>query len=258
MTPPSHHNLEEPVPVCSKSPDDTSWFPYKELGLGVSRNSSCETLSLTCSDSPDSSTTDDTDDDSFDNSPFNSRKRYRRLDLHVIEEISFDDFSLSEEKIHEPSQKQKCENRRRRVVLSLPFIFMGLFIRYFICDQPRVQPSRHQTQLKYLKRVQRMIETSPLSKTFTIRLSGSRTDLLERSVDVLTRCASVEQVQVEWKSTMRPPRNIFRHASRKVTRVEQLATNAVFLLDEDVIFTCDELERGKNTVQAISVRMRQS
>jgi hypothetical protein len=248
MTPPSHHDLEEPAPLCSKSPDDALWSPYKQLRLEDCRSSSCETLSLTCSDSLNSSGTDDTDDDSFSNSPNNSRNRYRRLDLHVIKEIAFDYYSLTEEKIHEPSQKQKCEIRRRRVVLALPFIITGLFLRYFKCEPSRVQPSHRHTPLKHLKRVRHMIEASPIPKSFTVRLSGDRTDLLERSVDVLTRCASVEQVQVEWKSTMRPPRNIFRHASRKVTRVEQLATNAVFLLDEDVIFTCDELERGKNKV----------
>lgn len=260
---PGHEALEDPQPLCSNATntDVVSWSPLKRLTLEDPSYSTFDTASLTCSESLNSSVTDDTDDDSYSVSPDYSRNRYRRIsshfslpqNLHVIKDLSFDDYATMEEKIHKPSQIRKWENRRRRLVLALPLVF-AILLAHFLLNHPhRIQPSDRHTQWKRFSkvdapRVRRMIQMSAIPDKFTIRLSGSRSDLLERSVDVLTRCSSVEEVQVEWKSSMGPPRKLFRHASGKVARVEQLVTNAVLLLDEDVFFTCDELERGKKTV----------
>lgn len=258
---PGHEALEDPQPLCSKGTDVVSWSPLKRLALEDPRYSTFDTASLTCSDSLNSSATDDTDEDSYSVSPDYSRNPYRRIsshfslpqNLHVIKDLSFDDFATMEEKIHKPSPIRKWEKRRRRLVLALPLVFTILLAHFLLYHRTEIQPSDRHTQWKRFPKVdapqvRSMIQMSAIPNKFTIRLSGSRSYLVERSVDVLTRCSSVEEVQVEWKSSMRPPRGLFRHASGKVARVEPLVTNAVLLLDEDVIFTCDELERGKNTV----------
>ena len=263
MSPPASPRRDEhSVPDCSKGQDDADCSPWKQLKDHDGRNYSyTDTASLTCSDSLNSSLTD-TDEETCSLSPDNSLKtRHTRLsplpragelarNLHVIEDMSFDsEYSMTEEKLHEPSSQQKCENRRRRLVWMLPLAMVGLVCYRFYppARRIRVDPQDWKHFLQYeAPQVRKLIETSPIPHAFTVKLTGSRSDLLERSVEVLTRCAPVEEVQVEWQSTMRPPRKLFRHASNKVVLFERLSNNAVLLLDEDVIFTCDELERGKN------------
>jgi hypothetical protein len=263
MSPPaSPRRDEKAVPDCSKGQDDTDCSPWKQLKDHNGRNYSyTDTASLTCSDSLNSSLTDTDEETSCSLSPDNSLKtRHARLsplpragelprNLHVIEDMSFDsDYS---EKLHEPSSQQKCQNRRRRLVWVLPLAMVGLVCYRFFppARRTRVDPQDWKHFLQNdAPRVRKLIETSPIPQAFTVKLTGRRSDLLERSVEALTRCASVEEVQVEWQSTMRPPRKLFRHASNKVVPSERLANNAVLLLDEDVIFTCDELERGKNHI----------
>ena len=266
MAPPSSPDRDElSVPDCSKVQHDGSCSPWKSMKGDDGRNFSyTDTASLTCSDSLNSSLTD-TDEETCSLSPDNSLKtRHSRLSpiaktaelprtLHVIEDLSFDgDYSLAEEKIHAPSKEKKCQNRRRRLVWVLPLAFIGLVCYRFSPPARRVRVDPHDW-IHFLQheapRVRRRIEKSSIPHSFTVRLSGRRSDLLERSVDVLTRCAPVEEVQVVWQSSMRPPRKLFRHESGKVTQAERLATTAVLLLDEDVIFTCDELERGKNYIE---------
>ena len=236
------------------------------------RNWSGETESLTCSDSLNSSLTDDTDEETCSISPDSSRRRgYRRLSpnsrqadlpssLTVIPDLSFDDYASREDKIHEPSSKKACHNRRKRVLWAMPPFLAGVVFYFRLMRLPHPPVEQPQDWKAFLQndapRIQRLIEVSPVSDTFTVRLSGGRPDLIERSVDVLTRCASVEEVQVEWQSTLRAPRKLFRHASRKVVRVEKLVTSAVLLLDEDVIFTCDELDRGKKFIRRVSCPTR--
>ncbi len=238
MSPPaSPRRDEKAVPDCSKGQDDTDCSPWKQLKDHNGRNYSyTDTASLTCSDSLNSSLTDTDEETSCSLSPDNSLKtRHARLsplpragelprNLHVIEDMSFDsDYS---EKLHEPSSQQKCQNRRRRLVWVLPLAMVGLVCYRFFppARRTRVDPQDWKHFLQNdAPRVRKLIETSPIPQAFTVKLTGRRSDLLERSVEALTRCASVEEV-------------------------ERLANNAVLLLDEDVIFTCDELERGKNHI----------
>lgn len=252
------------MPDCSKTDNDASCSPWKSIKGEDGRNwSYTDTASLTCSDSLNSSLTD-TDEETCSLSPDTSLKtRPNRLSpvaksadfprtLHVIEDLSFDgECSLeSEAKIHVASKKQKCRTRRRRLMWALPLAITGLvYYRFFARARRALHRVNSQDWKHFLEyeapRVRRLVKATTIPESYTVRLSGSRSDLLERSVDLVTRCASVEEVQVEWQSSMRPPRKLFRHPSAKVTQVERLTTNAVLLLDEDVIFTCDELERGK-------------
>lgn len=263
MEPSTSEPDEHSVPDCSKKENDETFSPWKSIKNEDGRNwSYTDTASLTCSDSLNSSLTD-TDEETCSLSPDSSLKtRHSRLSpisrsaeipqrLNAIEDLSFDDeCPLSEAKIHAPSKLQKCRAARRRLIWALPLVIAGV-----ICYRsfPRSRRGRHGVDPLDWKhfmqheapRVRRQIETSTIPASFSVRLAGGRSDLLERSVDVLTRCASVEEVQVEWQSSMRPPRKLFRHPSGKVAPLERLTTNAVLLLKEDVIFTCNELERGK-------------
>lgn len=265
MAPPASPEPDEhSVPDCSKKENDASCSPWKSFKGEHGRNwSYTDTASLTCSDSLNSSLTD-TDEETCSLSPDSSLKTRRATSLspihsratefprklHVIEDLSFDTECSTppEPKIHPPTSEQKFRAIRRRLMWLLPVAITGLVYFLSLSKTRRVQVD-HDDWKYFLQheapRIRQSIEASHLPTSFSVRLSGSRSDLLERSVDVLTRCSFVEEVQVEWKSSMRPPKKLFRHASGKVTHVERLLTNAILVLDEDVLFTCDELERGK-------------
>mmetsp|Transcript_17623 Transcript_17623/g.28504 ORF Transcript_17623/g.28504 Transcript_17623/m.28504 type:complete len:388 (-) Transcript_17623:677-1840(-) len=82
---------------------------------------------------------------------------------------------------------------------------------------------------------------------YTIILRGSRLDLLQQSLDIVSRCPSVNEVLVDYPNGELPIA-MMSHDSRKVTPYsESLSTNAVFLLSEGVILSCTELEKGFQT-----------
>lgn len=85
------------------------------------------------------------------------------------------------------------------------------------------------------------------SLEFTIRIRGHRVDLVTQSLDFHAQCPSVKDVQVEWtdKSTSEVPASLLRHKSGKVKPLGKPSTPAVLLVDEDLILTCQEIERGK-------------
>jgi len=83
---------------------------------------------------------------------------------------------------------------------------------------------------------------------YTIKLKGHRLDLVLQSLDYHAQCPSVKSVQVEWNHPTKPnivPKSVLKHKSGKVTNTATPRTSAVFLLDEDVLLTCEEIERGK-------------
>ena len=101
--------------------------------------------------------------------------------------------------------------------------------------------------------VNKISSHKPQSREFTIRLKGQRLDLMLQSLDFHAQCPFVHGVQIDWtggdasnNNSNNIPQAIMHHKSGKVqTLSEKLATPAVFLLDEDVLLTCEEMERGK-------------
>lgn len=89
------------------------------------------------------------------------------------------------------------------------------------------------------------ISRKSASREYTISIKGQRLDLVLQSLDFHTQCPSVKSVQVEWADQNNPiPVSILHHKSGIVEAYGKPSTQAVFLLDEDVLLTCDEMERG--------------
>lgn len=102
--------------------------------------------------------------------------------------------------------------------------------------------------LKDAEAVRQKIANKLPGDELTIRLRGGRLDLIQHSLDAHSRCPFVNEIQVEWlpdsESGNLPP-SLLYHAGGKSTEIGKLSTNAVFLLSEEIIFSCDEIERGK-------------
>ena len=84
------------------------------------------------------------------------------------------------------------------------------------------------------------IQTTRLNKSYTIRLVGTRPDLVDQSIVAHSGCLRVKQIQIitdALPSTWKVPKG---YASTG----DPLTTNGVLLLQDDVKLTCDELDRG--------------
>ena len=81
---------------------------------------------------------------------------------------------------------------------------------------------------------------------YTIRIRGHRVDLITQSLDFHAQCPSVKDVQIEWTdNSSQLPASILTHKSGKVKSFGKPSTPAILLLDEDLILTCQEIERGE-------------
>ena len=86
----------------------------------------------------------------------------------------------------------------------------------------------------------KFIQTPRLNKSYTIRLVGTRPDLVEQSIVTHGSCHRVKQIQVvadALPSSWKAPNG---YASMG----DPLTTDGVLLLQDDVKLTCDELDRG--------------
>jgi hypothetical protein len=81
----------------------------------------------------------------------------------------------------------------------------------------------------------------------TIQLRGGRLDLIQHSLDAHSRCTVVKEIQVEWLPDSdggNLPPSLLYHDGGKTSEIGKLSTNAVLLLSEETVFSCDEIERG--------------
>jgi len=89
------------------------------------------------------------------------------------------------------------------------------------------------------------IRGSPSGATFTVVLHGSRLDLLKRAVDAHSQCSEVSEIQVEYHGDGGVfPNYLHRYGRGKVSRVGPLSTTGVFVGDEGVIFSCEDLQNA--------------
>jgi Glycosyl transferase family 64 domain len=91
---------------------------------------------------------------------------------------------------------------------------------------------------------------------FTVRLRGERLDLLRRSIEHISRCSGVRQIQIDHDSPNDFPDEILSHESGKVVRMlsynlaatatkqQQGSTDAILLLDEGLTLSCLDVERA--------------
>ena len=95
------------------------------------------------------------------------------------------------------------------------------------------------------KVLQRISTKSP-GHEYTIRIRGHRVDLMMQSLDFHSQCPSVKDVQIEWTDdASQIPPSIATHKSGKVNALGKPSTQAILLLDEDLILPCHDIERGE-------------
>jgi hypothetical protein len=114
---------------------------------------------------------------------------------------------------------------------------------------------------------------------FTILLGGGRIDLLQQSLDAMSSCPSVQSINIDYHPAtttnknnyvdqssvpgIHIPPSLLSHSSGKVEpamtslsqetttvsspKIASVATDAVFLLQEGIILSCPELEKGFRT-----------
>ena len=80
------------------------------------------------------------------------------------------------------------------------------------------------------------------AKEYTIVLKGSRLDLIQQSLDAHSKCSSVREIQTELLDSKALT---FSFNSKAVPLSDTFSTDGVFLLSEDVVLSCEEIERGK-------------
>jgi hypothetical protein len=92
------------------------------------------------------------------------------------------------------------------------------------------------------------ISSTPTGRSFTIRLKGGRIDLLKQSLDAHSRCSSVSEIQIDFRGTDDDfPLTILRYGAGKATIVRESSTAGLFLLNEGMMFSCEDLDNAFKT-----------
>jgi len=144
--------------------------------------------------------------------------------------------------------------------LALSSVFSMVFVAQ--SRAPSYMTSRRLTA-RAIKKIERK-NIAKRQSMFTVLLKGSRIELLQQSLDHHARCRSVKSVWVEYldgdeRSDGVPPPSLLNHGSDKVMLPSQkIKTDGVLLLDEGIIFTCNELDRAftewrKDPVRLVSL-----
>lgn len=155
---------------------------------------------------------------------------------------------------------------RKKVLFKM--LFVTCVATFFLTSMVLVAQSRSQFNLTSRRLAQRAVRKIERKKTthstFTIVLKGSRIELLQQSLDHHARCNAVRGVRIDWQAQDDDddddglPESIVGHRSGKVLEpgVEEKAkTDGILLLDEGIIFTCNELERGFSEWRVDPVRI---
>lgn len=172
----------------------------------------------------------------------------KREDAALQDHSILPDLEGDEAKLHAPSKWKAHLAWKKKVAMTLSLVLFGLLCRSCILKRGSRKRLVHndwgRLARKDARRLRRSIKRSNPDNSFTIQLTTSRLDLLRRSIDAHAGCPSVQNLQIHWKSEMKLPMNLLRSWSNKISQPNEKSSNAVLLLDEDVIFTCDELERA--------------
>jgi hypothetical protein len=144
--------------------------------------------------------------------------------------------------------------RQRDLILGVfAFSLASMLVCYsYTIATPMVRIASEREAWKHflehkVPRVRRKIKAKSPGLEYTIRLKGSRLDLIQQSIDAHSRCPNVREVQVEWiPGAELLPETIFfqQQGTIVVPAGKNPMTNGVFLLSEDVILSCDDIDRG--------------
>jgi hypothetical protein len=222
---------------------------------GLSRQPSFDTASLTLKSSSSAETV--TIEEEAFGSPSHLRRRQHNISVPPHgNEPSYDEDGVDEvdddkKRFHETlKHASKRWHNLIRLLLKSALVVSSC---YFLWSSKTLEgmdlsaknkwkmPSKQQAR-KLVHKIQRQ----PLRDGVTVRLQGDRIDLMWQSVDRLSRCPSVETVQIEWghQNKEAVPEILLYHKSRKVTRVGETNTDAVLLFGESVQLSCEDLERA--------------
>jgi hypothetical protein len=158
---------------------------------------------------------------------------------------------------HGEIDSRKRPRRQKRKVYTI-LIYFALaaataLLGYNSCDHNFrvILKSQRLVWQRFLQKeaevVRQKIAHKPPGDKLTIQLRGGRLDLIQHSLDAHSRCPVVKEIQVEWlpdSDRGNLPPSLLYHDGGKTTEIGKLSTNAVFLLSEEIIFSCDEIERG--------------
>ena len=233
------------------------------------------TLSLNYEDdsfsspSEDNNSTDENDVASIYHSPLLLRKRLlsltpspiQRFDDHDHDEYE-NDMPVSHRNTVQPRVLWKKRSNIRLVCFSLSMLayvftttinYSSMMASFREKDSPGYAMSRQSKEWddfhrQKAQKIMQKLSKRSTSSQYTIRIKGHRLDLVLQSLDYHAQCPSVKKVQVEWTdpAMKRLPRSVLKHKSGKVEEsgAKSKSSSAVFLLDEDVLLQCDEIERG--------------
>jgi len=242
-----------------ESDDD---FSSCERGDG----SSVETASLTKEPSLASSCSNDTLEDCFAVSPAKIRRLRLRhggfpspfpapYEISLIEEellLKRDDDQAELLFLHDNSQTPSHPRRGKIKGRSLFVTFLWsafLFSFWSIASSFREPGKWHMPSRRLVRKIgKRSMKAVDKEAGLTIRLTGSRINLLHQSLETLGHCDKVSQIQIDWKEVDESfPETLLSHDSEKVVDASastKFATDAVLLLEESVRLTCDDLDRA--------------
>jgi len=144
--------------------------------------------------------------------------------------------------------------RQRTIVTFLVLILIPLYIitshviHSSATPSPtkRFQPHRLEQRWKkhldskgpaVLKSIRAQQRTLQASTSYTIRLTGTRADLVRRSIDSHARCPHVGKIQVQGFPAS-------PESSEKIEEWGKVSTEGILLLTDDVLLSCDELDRA--------------
>lgn len=221
-----------------------------------------DTLSLTCDESSSMSSSSssivDNDNDPSDNeidiyeSPHLLRRRLLPLAPSPITPQVFLDSPLQRQPLaNKVSWKRRPPIRMLGLTLSLAWtvyvLSMSTSVRWMREPFP-FSPDTQEWRRFLRRRAPKILHKLPAqssSREYTIRIRGHRVDLITQSLDFHSSCPSVKEVQVEWtdQKSKLPP-SLLGHKSGKVKPFRKTSTAGVFLLDENLILSCQDIEKA--------------
>jgi hypothetical protein len=236
----------KPLPVYWSSRDDLNFSIETESTSSTEIDSSFSKDSLSS-----------VDDDEIE-TPTNVRSRFFRS--ADGDERGHEVWLLNDSINYERPQKRRMKRSSRflrlyRVLVSIAACFSLAAIKSSLSVSVQ-----HETWNRFLQddaqRIQQEIRTGSTGKDFTILLRGSRLDLLQQSLETHSRCASVNEIQVQFEGFERLPETVLAHPSGKVVPSNTISTEGVFLLSDDVLLSCEELEKGKESKGCVRPRCK--
>lgn len=178
--------------------------------------------------------------------------RHRGQDLSC----SFEDREVSELAYKyandSKNRREKCgEPRTSSANAFLGLAFLLSLLGVLVLRTPMARGREFSQWRRFLERDARTlvkeIKKTPVGSAFTIRLRGKRVDLLRQSIDVLSQCSSVDEIQVEFDRSSHFPSVLYRYGGGKTTAAGPLSTVGAFLLEEGIVLSCEELDKGFKT-----------